>query len=150
MTIRVETASMRCLERLYEIERECFDIEAFSKTQIRNLLTNYDSIALQARENGNIAGFIIGDIQHDRDITYGRIITIDVAVGFRRRGIGLRLLKEMEEIFTQKRAAISRLEVKENNLAALALYHKRGYAKIATLKNYYGSTNGFLLTKKLA
>ncbi len=149
MTVNIETASIRHIEKLYEIEKECFGEESFSKAQIRHLLTNYSSVALMANEDSGIVGFIIGDIQYEREAILGRILTIDVAVKYRRMGIGFRLLEEMERIFKQKGATISRLEVRQDNIAAISLYRKRSYVRIATLRNYYGLAHGLCLAKKL-
>jgi ribosomal protein S18 acetylase RimI-like enzyme len=54
MTVTVQDASVKHLERLYEIEKECFVEEAFTKKQIAQLLTDYNSISLIARDNGEI------------------------------------------------------------------------------------------------
>jgi ribosomal protein S18 acetylase RimI-like enzyme len=40
--------------------------------------------------------------------------------------------------------------VREDNIAALGLYRKLGYEKIAKLKSYYGKANGIYLRKSLA
>ena len=59
MEIKIESASIRLLDKLYEIEEQCFDQEAFTKRQISYLLTDYNTIALVAKVNSDIAGFII-------------------------------------------------------------------------------------------
>jgi ribosomal-protein-alanine N-acetyltransferase len=68
---------------------------------------------------------------------------------FRRQGIGEKLLREIEEIFRQKKVKASALEVREDNVPAIALYRKLGYDKIGRLKNYYGSAHGLCLGKTL-
>jgi len=150
MTVTVQDASVKCLERLYEIEKECFVEEAFTKKQIALLLTDYNSISLTARENGEIVGFIIGMIYPDEKAVNGHILTIDVSLSHRRRGIGQMLLQEMESIFTQKGVQACLLEVREGNVAAIGLYHKLGYEEIGRLENYYGNAHGIYLKKILA
>jgi ribosomal-protein-alanine N-acetyltransferase len=149
MTLTVETASLRQLNRLYEIERECFGEEAFSRQQIATLIRDYNSISLVAVENNTIIGFILGAIHFQRNALDGHVLTIDVSTRNRRRGVGSRLLKEMEGIFSEKNVKTCHLEVKENNIEALKLYEKAGYKKIGKLKNYYGRTDGLYLCKSL-
>lgn len=150
MTVTVQDASMKCLERLYEIEKECFVEEAFTKKQISLLLTDYNSISLIAKENGEIVGFIVGMIYPSGKVVNGHILTIDVSPSHRRKGIGQMLLQEMENIFIQKGVQACLLEVREGNVAALSLYHKLGYEDIGRLENYYGKAHGICLKKILA
>jgi len=102
MEIKIETGSIRLLDKLAEIEAECFDQEAFTKRQIAYLLSDYNTIALIAKANSNIAGFIIAQVETDSGQPYGHIVTINVAPSFRRSGIGSKLLNEVEEILRQK------------------------------------------------
>jgi ribosomal-protein-alanine N-acetyltransferase len=149
MTVTVQDASVKCLERLYEIEKECFVEEAFTKRQISLLLTDYNSISLMAKEEGKIVGFIVGTIYPDGKLVNGHILTIDVLPSHRRKGIGQMLLQEMEKIFVQKGVEACLLEVREGNAAALSLYHKLGYEEIGRLENYYGKEHGIYLKKTM-
>ncbi|HVP93266.1 MAG TPA: ribosomal protein S18-alanine N-acetyltransferase [Acidobacteriota bacterium] len=145
-----ESASLRDLDRLYEIEIECFDKEAFTKLQIASLLKDYNSINLIAKLKSEIVGFIIGMLYFERNSLVGHILTIDVSVSYRRKGVAEKLMREIEKIFKEKGATACRLEVREDNVAALNLYKKLGYKKIARLKNYYGNVHGIYLKKNLA
>ncbi|MGD0160319.1 MAG: ribosomal protein S18-alanine N-acetyltransferase [Candidatus Bathyarchaeia archaeon] len=149
MTLTVEDASIKSLERLYQIEKECFVEEAFTKKQISLLLTDYNSVSLMAKENGEIVGFIVAMIYPDRKTINGHILTIDVSPSYRRRGVGEMLLEEMEKIFVQKGVQVCLLEVKEGNVAAIGLYRKLGYEEIGRLQNYYGKADGIYLRKIL-
>lgn len=151
MQITVEDASIKHLDKLYEIETKCFEKEAFTKQQIASLLANYNSIGLIAKLDEEIVGFVIGMLYEDSDgKTVGHILTVDVLPEHRRKGIGLRLLEEIEKIFRGKGASACVLEVREGNVAALRLYQKLGYKKVAKLKYYYGDAHGILLRKVLA
>ena len=146
----IEDASIRHLNRLYEVETECFKEEAFTKEQILQLLGDYNAIGLVARIGNEIVGFVIGMIYFDRNALHGHILTIDVSPTYRRRGIGQKLLQGIEEIFKHKGVRASALEVREDNIGAINLYKKLGYKKIGRLKNYYGSAHGVCLKKVLA
>lgn len=149
MEIKIETASLKQLDRFFEIEERCFDQEAFTKRQIAYLLTDYNTIALVAKADNNIAGFIIAQEEIENNTLYGHIITINVAQTYRRKGIATSLLKEIEDIFKQKGITECHLEVREDNKAALKLYQNSGYQKIGRLEKYYGKTHGLYLKKTL-
>jgi ribosomal-protein-alanine N-acetyltransferase len=150
MAITVEGAFQDDLERLYEIERQCFVEEAFTKKQISQLLSDYNSLSLIAREGPEIVGFIIAVICPGRKANRGHVVTIDVSPSQRRRGTGTMLLKEMERIFKSKFVDVSFLEVREDNVAALSLYRKLGYKRVGKLENYYKTAHGICLKKTLA
>ena len=150
MPVIIEDASIRYLDRIYEIEMECFDREAFTKQQIAHLLTNYNSVSLVAKVNGEIIGFIIGMIYLERNSLTGHILTIDISRIHRRKGIAQKLLQEIEKIFKEKGLEVCYLEVREDNIVALSLYHKSGYRKIGRLRNYYGNAHGIYLRKTLS
>ncbi|MEM3789197.1 MAG: ribosomal protein S18-alanine N-acetyltransferase [Candidatus Bathyarchaeia archaeon] len=149
-TIKIEDASITHLERLFEIEMECFKSEAFTKQQIAHLLTNQNCISLIAKENDKIIGFIIGMVYVEDNVLTGHILTIDVSPNHRRKGVGIKLLEELEKIFRDKGVKVCRLEVREDNVAALNLYQKFGYKKVGKLHHYYGDAHGILLEKALA
>ena len=149
MEVVIEDASIRDLDRLYEIESECFKEEAFSKAQIAQLLKDYNSISLTARLGGDIVGFVISTVYVDRKALHGHVLTIEVLPAYRRSRVGTALLGEVEKIFTQKSVKSLTLEVREDNVAAIGLYRKLGYEVVGRLKNYYGSAHGIYLRKAL-
>jgi ribosomal-protein-alanine N-acetyltransferase len=146
----LEDASSKDLDRLYEIEKECFKEEAFTKKEISRLLNDCNTVNLVARVQTNIAGFVVGMIHVERSALRGHVLTIDVAPAYRRKGIGMLLMGEIESIFKQKGVKASFLEVREDNASAMNLYLKLGYRIIGRLENYYGKTDGIYLKKILS
>lgn len=149
MDIKIETASIRLLDKLFEIEGQCFDQEAFTKRQIAYLLTDYNTIGLVAKVNSDIAGFILSQIEVEDELLYGHIITINVGPSFRRKGVATKMLQETEQILRDRGITECHLEVREDNAAALKLYANRGYQKVSKLEKYYGNKHGFFLKKTL-
>jgi len=149
MELVIEDASIRDLDRLYEIESECFLEEAFSKAQIAQLLKDYNSISLVARVADDIVGFLISTVYADRKALHGHVLTIEVLPTHRRSGVGKALLDEVENIFRQKGVKSLTLEVREDNVAAIGLYRRLGYEVVGQLRNYYGSAHGIYLRKAL-
>jgi ribosomal-protein-alanine N-acetyltransferase len=147
MEITIEDASVRFLNKLYDIQKQCFEREAFTKQQIAYLLTDYNAIGLAARVNGEIAGFAIGRIDIVRNTPFRHILTVDIAPSYRRKGIAQKLLREIEDIFKEKGVKECCLEVREDNAAALNLYQKLGCNKVGKLEKYYGGAHGVCLKK---
>jgi ribosomal-protein-alanine acetyltransferase len=149
MKIKIEDATSSVLDELYEIEKQCFAREAFSRQQIAYLLTDYNTIALSARVNDEIAGFVIGQIDIVNNTPFGHIITVNTVPTYRRKGIARKLLREMEALFKKKGIKECRLEVREDNSAASKLYQKLGYKEVGKLEKYYGDAHGLYLKKAL-
>jgi ribosomal-protein-alanine acetyltransferase len=149
MAMKIEDTSIRLLGKLYEIEKQCFGQEAFTKQQLTYLLTEYNAIGLAARVNSEIAGFAIARVDIGRNTSFGHILTVDIAPAYRRKGIAQKLLQEIETIFREKGIKECRLEVREDNVAALNLYQKLGYKKVGKLEKYYGEAHGLYLQKTL-
>jgi ribosomal-protein-alanine N-acetyltransferase len=79
---------------------------------------------------------------------------LSLAVGplsFRNRGIGSELMKDLishtEHNFLQCKRL--KLEVREDNKEAIALYSKFAFQKIAELVNYYGKGKNALVMELL-
>jgi ribosomal-protein-alanine N-acetyltransferase len=150
MHVTVEKAKLANLKALWRIERECFSGEAFTEEQIETLIRDPNAISLLVRVNGEVAGFIIGMIESQGMTRVGHIYTIDVAVKHRRKGIGARLLSEIESIFSNSGAKTSHLEVRADNETARQLYKKQEYTETEILENYYPhGIHGLRLVKRL-
>lgn len=151
LSITIRQATVNDLETLYEIEKKCFTKEAFTKEHMAYLLQNPNAVSLVAQIDGETAGFIIGLTYRDKKVRIGHAYTIDVAIKHRRKGIGLRLLNELEKNFIKKDVEICYLEVRIDNVAARELYRKQGYKEMEQLKGYYPTgIHGIRLKKKLA
>ena len=148
MEIKIETATIRLLDTLYQIEEQCFSEEAFTKRQIAYLLTDYNTIALAAKAQTEVAGFIIAQVETD-ETEYGHIITVNVAQNYRHKGVATKLLNEIERLLKQRGIRECHLEVREDNNAAIKLYHKLDYQTMGKLEKYYGKKHGIYLKKVL-
>jgi ribosomal-protein-alanine N-acetyltransferase len=149
MDIRVENASTQHLDELYEIEKQCFKVEAFSKEQIWYLLIDKNCVNFAAWLEGKLAGFVVGMIEFEENQSVGHVITLDVAPRFWRKGVAQRLLFELESTLMKRDIKECYLEVKEDNTSALNLYTKLGYCRVHKLENFYPTVHGYYLRKKL-
>src|SRR3972149_5665534 len=148
MQIKVETATVKLLDKLLAIEKQSFGKEAFTRQHIVYLMTDYNAIALAARVNDEIEGFVIARIDTEENLPLGHILTLDVSPSHRRKGIAQKLLRETEALLKQKGVNECRLEVREDNVAAITLYRKLAYKKLSKLEQYYNDAHG-LYPKKI-
>ena len=86
---------------------------------------------LVARENGEIVGCAIGD----RNGGQSRVVNICVDPSRQRRGIGVELLRRLEQALPFGDVM---LMVETDNIAARALYKKEGYKDVGVSRDYYG------------
>jgi ribosomal-protein-alanine acetyltransferase len=149
MDITIEYVSIKILDKLYEIEKQCFEQEAFSKQELAYLLTDCNAFGLAARVNSEITGFAIASVDIVENALIGHILTVDIAPAYRRKGIAQKMLQEIEELFKENGIKECMLEVREDNIAALNLYQKLGYKKVGKLERYYGNAHGLHLNKTL-
>lgn len=151
MQLTIEQATIKHLKQLVELERKCFTAEAYTERQISSLLKDPKEVALLAKVDGDIAGLIIGLVEDFKNRRLGHVVTIDVPLKYRRKGIGSILLDEIEAIFARKGAEAIYLEVRVDNKSARQLYSKHGYKELGALEDYYSAgTHGLRLAKRLA
>ncbi len=137
--IRIEQADLGDLDKIHELEKTCFDRDAYTRHFLRLLLADPSSVPLKAvNEKGEFVGSVIGRIEKIGGQVVGRIYTLDVRPDFRRRGVGAALLKRLEEEFRRLGCEKSILEVAVDNEPAIRLYKSLGYAFTSRLKDYYG------------
>jgi len=150
LPITVRHASLEDLETLCSIEEECFTRGSFSKEQIAFFLRSSTAVSLKAQVDGETVGFILGLIEQSGKLLVGHIYTIDVIPKYRRIGVGIRLLEEIEKNFARKDAEACVLEVRISNLVARKLYRKQGYTELEKLDSFYAKgIHGIRLGKKL-
>ncbi len=79
------------------------------------------------------------------------VMTIAVAPRAQGRGFGRLLLAELEERAQTRGAAHVILEVRADNVAALGLYERSGYAVLSTRRRYYqpGDVDAVVMRKSL-
>lgn len=134
-------------DALYKLDQSCFPRGiAYSKTTLRYFLSLASAECLLAVEHDNVAGFILCE----RDGALAHIITLDVAEGHRRSGVGSRLLNAAEKNLITQGVRTVFLETAVDNHAAVNFWSRHGYMKEGILKRYYlGRIDGYEMRKKL-
>ncbi len=88
-------------------------------------------------------------LDHGGDVA--DVMTIAVAPRAQGHGFGRLLLDELEQRARSRGAAHVILEVRADNLAALGLYERSGYAVLSTRRRYYqpGDVDALVMRKPL-
>jgi ribosomal-protein-alanine acetyltransferase len=97
------------------------------------LESGYDAWVAIALKDGGLSGFIV-----TRTVAgEAEILNLAVAAGYRRTGIASALCDAALRDFCLAGVQRAFLEVRASNMAAVAFYEKRGFAKVGSRPGYY-------------
>ena len=142
--IIIESATWRDLKDLHQLEKDCFQLDAWPLLDILGVLTIPQVIRLKAVDQEILVGFIAVDLRRAQQTAW--IATLAVRPTYRKSGIGSTLLRISEEETNLPRV---RLSVRESNMPAIQLYQKHGYQQIEVWKKYYKGGDNALVFEKL-
>ena len=128
-----------------ELEKICFS-DPWSENSVRSELSNPLSVWLVAEENGVVRGYVGSQTVLDET----DMMNIAVRPDCRRKGIAAALISELVGQLKECGSHILRLEVRESNAPAIALYESLGFAQLGLRKNYYRNPkeNALILGKE--
>jgi ribosomal-protein-alanine N-acetyltransferase len=115
----------------------CFE-QAWTKEALRDLLKTPGTLAFTASDS-----FVMARVAGDE----AEILTVAVAPGARRKGVGSALLCEAARHAFELGARTMFLEVSESNAAAIALYNRLGFLEVGRRRSYYGPTDDALILR---
>lgn len=132
---RIRPATIKDLDPLLKIERDCFVTDQISRRSFRYLLTKAHARTLVDEKDGNIRGYAMLLFSHGTSMA--RLYSFAVAPPFRQQGVAKRLLKTAEEDAIERDCVSLRLETRYDNLAMQHLVKTNGYKKFGIIANYY-------------
>jgi ribosomal-protein-alanine N-acetyltransferase len=141
--IAIEQATLRDLLVLRTLEHACFPKDSWPLLDLVGVLTMNNVVRLKATYQGEMVGFIAGDVRRSEDLAW--IATFCVAPKHQGRGIGKALLQACEERLTMP--AI-RLSVRTSNHIAIRLYLNSGYVKVGEWPRYYNDGEAAIVMEK--
>ena len=100
-----------------------------------------------AVDAGSVEGYVVADVtpNHGRDI--GHVKDIAVRPGAQGRGLGRRLLRAALTELAAAGATVVKLEVRETNNRAQALYDDEGFEAARRVPGYYGDGEAALVMR---
>ena len=142
--ITIESATWRDLKDLFQLEKDCFQLDAWPLLDILGVLTIPQIIRLKAVDQELLVGFIAVDLRRSQKTAW--IATLAVLPAYRKSGIGSILLQISEGEINLPRI---RLSVRQSNQPAIQLYQKHGYQQIEVWKKYYKGGDNALVFEKV-
>ena len=119
--------------------------DAWSRDYLWGYFRDPRCLAYVAIGNAPYVGFAGGHIED----SVLRIGNLAVAPTYRRQGVGLLLIRHIAVIAKEYGLRDLRLEVRDSNGPALALYEKTGFVTVRRLKGYYGAADALEMHRPL-
>lgn len=124
-------------EALHALDQACFEPSiSYSRAELQRFLSLPTLEAAVAEVDGEITGFVIS---YRAPGNIGHVITLDVAAGRRRAGVGRALMTEVMQRLARCHVTRFRLEVDASNAPAIAFYESLGFREARRLPDYYGA-----------
>jgi len=142
--ITIETATWRDIKDLHQLEKICFQLDAWPLLDILGVLTIPQIIRYKAAEQEKLVGFIAVDLRRSQQTAW--IATLAVLPNYRNSGIGSTLIQIIEEEVNLPKINLS---VRQSNQPAIQLYQKHGYQQIDIWKKYYKGGDNALVFEKI-
>jgi ribosomal protein S18 acetylase RimI-like enzyme/predicted double-glycine peptidase len=134
------------LKALHALEVASFSSDRLSRRRLRHWVQAANRIFLVAESGSQLMGY--GLVLLLRGTRLARMYSIAVADNARGHGLGKALMKELEAEAAKKGRLFMRLEVAQDNAAAIALYESLGYVAFGTYSAYYEDQRDALRMQK--
>lgn len=136
------------LDQLCAIDLQCFPEKiAYARETMRETIEQKQAFSIVAEDaSGRIAAFVVAGRANAQ---IGHIATIDVAPEFRRRGLGIQLMRAAESRLAAAGIRKIRLETATGNVAR-RLFAKLGYKRVGRIGRYYpDGSDAWVLEKRI-
>lgn len=134
ITLRAATADD--VPQIVELDRVLFDLDAWSEDSwLAEIEGEHRRVTVATTEEGALAGYGVTLIPADA-ADAAELLRIGVDPGHQRRGVGSRLLSNAVSAAARHRIL---LEVAADNVTAIKLYLRQGFAVIDWRPRYYRS-----------
>lgn len=128
-------ASFDDIDALVAIEESCFDGDRISRRSFRTLISRPTARTIVAQSGDEIVGYAM--ILFRKGTALARLYSIAVQPQSPTKGVGTMLLEAAEKVAFEEGRIFMRLEVREDNARAIALYERFHYRPIGRYLDYY-------------
>jgi ribosomal-protein-alanine N-acetyltransferase len=141
------------LDAMFRLDEACFAEEfRFNRESMREFAEERNAIVRVAEKvGGEMVGLVI--VHLERAVTGRRayVVTLDVEAACRQRGLGRRLMREVEASAAAAGARWMQLHVFTGNAGAIRFYERLGYERIRVQRRFYGEAglDAFVYGKEL-
>ncbi|WP_345315911.1 GNAT family N-acetyltransferase/peptidase C39 family protein [Ferrimonas gelatinilytica] len=141
-------ATLADLSALNALEQQLFDGDRISPRQMKRFLQSPQAQIFLAHSGTELAGYAL--LLFHQGTQLSRLYSIAVKPDFRGRRIAQTLVEQCERTALDQGFNTLRLEVREDNIAAIKLYEKMGYRVLRLLIHYYDDLcDGVRMQKRL-
>ncbi len=146
---KLRRGRLRDLDALLAFEKDFFGPDhRISRRSFRRFVGSPNCALIVAETGRQVAGCAL--VLFRRNSRSARLYTIAVGGAFRRRGLARRLLAAAESNARRRGCRSMRLEVREDDAGAIALYAASGYRRFGRRRRYYdGRIDALRLEKPL-
>ena len=133
MPVAIRPARVSDVDALMAIETTVFATDRISRPGFRRLVRADSAAILIAEDGGVVVGYAALLFRKGSDAA--RLYSLASAGA--GKGVGKALLETSENTASDRGSTLLRLEVREDNARALALYEKSGYRPFGRRQGYY-------------
>lgn len=131
----IRLATLADLDALVGLEERAFSQDRISRRSFRHFLHHRSNRLWVATRGEALLGYVL--VLFRRGTALSRVYSIAVSAEARGAGVAGALLDEAERMAVAANCMVMRLEVREDNAPAIALYERRGYHAFGRLLDYY-------------
>jgi len=149
---KIRSAESRDLQKIHEIEQECFGNEGVTLDQLTWILDKQGenpvimiNVAMDDVDSDTMLGFIVWKAQAQVDNPHFEILDLGVSKLYRREGAAQALVENLVEIARDKKHLGLVVYLSEGNPSALSMYEKIGFKVQRVMKAYYQNGENALL-----
>lgn len=135
MAADIRPAGASDLDALLAIENAVFETDRLQRFTIRRLIGRPSASVLVAESDAVVVGYCIVLFRAGKPAA--RLYSIATAPGMTGQGIGKALIEAAEHAAIEHGHVLLRLEVREDNARAMAIYERAGYRPIGRKPDYY-------------
>jgi len=133
--IVIRHADLSDLDAIEGLERKAFSGDRLSRRSLRAFVRAPHRPVILALDETGLAGYAL--VLLPRGGRIARLYSIAVDPERSRRGVGRTLIAAAQTFALEQGRKALRLEVREDNHAALALYERLGYRRLGRYQDYY-------------
>jgi ribosomal protein S18 acetylase RimI-like enzyme len=135
MAADIRLARASDVDALLAIENAVFETDRLSRKSFRRLIGSSSAAVSVAEAGGRIAGYSV--VLFREGSPTARLYSVAAAPGFSGQGIGRLLISAAERAAAKRGRHSLRLEVREDNARAIAIYRHAGFEPIGREPDYY-------------
>lgn len=143
---QIRTATADDINRLVQLEEECFASDRISRRQFRWMITRANAELRLCMADEHLLGYVL--VLFHKGTSLARLYSLAISPAHQGSGLGRLLLAEAERLAESHRCVYLRLEVDPRNKAAVALYENHGFRQFGTREDYYQDHADALLYQK--